>query len=73
VVLGRKRCSWIAHCNSTMRFSVLVNDTPTGFFSSSRGLKQWDPLSSLLFLIVIETLDRMISSTVNGGLLSGFL
>jgi hypothetical protein len=42
---GGKWCSWIAHCFSLVRFSVLVNGTPIGFFSSSHGLRQGDPLS----------------------------
>ena len=44
----------------------------SGFFSSSCGLRQGDPLSSLLFVIVMEAVDRLISVAVGGGLLSGF-
>jgi len=49
-----------------------VNNSPTRFFGSSRGLRQWDLLSPLLFVIVMEALDRMISPAATGGLLSGF-
>jgi hypothetical protein len=69
---GGKWCSWIAHCIFSVRFFVLVNGTSIAFFSSFRGLRQEDPLSSLLFVIVVEVLGKMISATVIGGLLSGF-
>jgi len=57
-----------------VRFSVLVNGSPYGFFSSSQGLRQGDPLSPLLFLFVfvMEALSYMISAAVSGGLLEGF-
>jgi hypothetical protein len=67
---GERWCSWIAHCISSVRFSVLVNGTSTGFFGSSRGLRQGDPLSPLLFVIVMEAFNKLF--TVQRGFLSGF-
>lgn len=45
---------------------------PTSFFNSSRGLSQENPLSPMLFVIVMETLGKINSAAVSGGLLFGF-
>jgi hypothetical protein len=49
-----------------------VNETCSLFFNSSRGLRQGDPISPLLFVIVMEALSKMITTTVDGGFLSDF-
>lgn len=69
---GEKWCKWIQFCISTVSFSVMVNGTPEGYFRSSRGLRQGDPLSPLLFVIVMEAFSRMLEKAVEEGLIRGF-
>jgi hypothetical protein len=59
-------------CISIVRFSIMINGDLEGFFGSSRGISQGDSLSPLLFVIVMEALGRMMSRTVESGLLSRF-
>ena len=70
---GDKWVSWIEWCISTATFSVLVNGSPTGFFGSSRGLRQGDPLSPYLFVLGMEALSVMIDKAAEGGFISGYM
>ena len=47
---------------------MLVNDTSMGFFQSSRGLRQGDPLSPYLFVIAMEVFSSFLKRVVDGGL-----
>jgi hypothetical protein len=69
---GQKWIRWMKACVSTVRYSVIVNGSPTGFFDSTRGLRQGDPLSPLLFLVIMEVLSRMLGCTEEGGFIRGF-
>ena len=66
---GGKWCRWIKLCLSIVSFSVLVNDSSTSFFQGSRGLRQGDPLSPYLFVIVMETFSVLMNRAIVGGFL----
>lgn len=66
--------SWINlifECISTPKFSVMINGTLEGFFSSSRGLRKGDPMSPFLFIIMVEALGRSISKAKEEGEIQG--
>ena len=68
---GPKWLGWMWSCISTTKFSVLVNGVPAGFFSSSKGLRQGDPLSPYLFVMGMEVLSVLIPRAVEGGFIFG--
>ncbi|GJY33892.1 cysteine-rich receptor-like protein kinase [Tanacetum coccineum] len=68
---GRKWCGWIRACLESATCSVLVNGSPTKEFALERGIRQGDPLSPFLFLIVAESLNVAMQEVVQGGLFDG--
>ena len=51
---------------------MLINGSPSQFFSASRGLRQGDPILPLLFLLVMEVFTRMLRAASTTGLMTGF-
>ncbi|GJW53186.1 RNA-directed DNA polymerase, eukaryota, reverse transcriptase zinc-binding domain protein [Tanacetum coccineum] len=68
---GSKWRSWIRACLHSSRASILINGSPTSEFSIKRGLRQGDPLSLFLFILVMEGLHCAMSNAVNSGLIRG--
>ncbi|KAF3781139.1 retrotransposable element ORF2 protein [Nymphaea thermarum] len=65
---------WIARimtCVSTASIAISVNGVVGQYFNSSRGLRQGDPMSPLLFTVIMECLYRRILHSVNTKKLSG--
>ena len=56
---------WILACLSSPRFSVCVNGERVGFFPSKRGVRQGDPMSPYLFVIVMEVLTLIVQKNIS--------
>lgn len=67
-VFSLKWCKWIHLCFLGANFLVLINGAPVGFFSSTQGVRQGDPLFPLLFIIMEEALSRKITKFHDQGL-----
>ncbi|XP_077225232.1 uncharacterized protein LOC143859080 [Tasmannia lanceolata] len=59
-----KWCSWVKECIQKASFSVLVNGSPVGFFQSTNGIRQGDPLSPLLFSLCMEMFSISINEAI---------
>ncbi|GJX23647.1 putative RNA-directed DNA polymerase, eukaryota, reverse transcriptase zinc-binding domain protein [Tanacetum coccineum] len=62
---------WIMAGLKSSRASILVNGSPTSEFSLKRGLRQGDPLSPFLFIIVMEGLHIALKDGLTGNLFQG--
>lgn len=59
----------ISECLSTASFFVCVNGVSGGFFKSTKGIRQGDPLSPYLFVLSLECLSRLLLSRFDSGLI----
>lgn len=59
------RSCWKISCVGFVSIFVLVNGSSEGFFNRSRWLRQGDPLSLYLFIMLVEALSKMIQKAEN--------
>jgi hypothetical protein len=63
-------CNWIHVILQSAYLSVSINGKSHGYFNCTRGVRQGDPLSPLLFCLAEDVLSRSISKLVAQGSLS---
>ncbi|GKE19112.1 RNA-directed DNA polymerase, eukaryota [Tanacetum coccineum] len=62
---------WISGCLHNATGSVLVNGSPSSEFCFHKGLKQGDPLSPFLFILIMESLHVSFGKIMDAGLFKG--
>ncbi|XP_015954786.1 uncharacterized protein LOC107479150 [Arachis duranensis] len=70
---GRTWRAWVKECVTSASISILINGSPSKPFKMERGLRQGDPLSLFLFVLVVDVLNRMIGEAVRNGRISPLL
>ncbi|GJS62333.1 RNA-directed DNA polymerase, eukaryota [Tanacetum coccineum] len=68
---GNKWRNWIQSCLRSSRGSILINGSPTEEFQFFKGLKQGDPLSPFLFILIMESLHISFQRVIDEGLFTG--
>ena len=58
---------WISTCLTTASFSISVNGHTGGYFKSTQGLHQGDPLSPYLFVLAMEVFSGLLRSRFSSG------
>jgi len=62
---------WVMDLVTTASCSILLNGSPSRTFRPSRGLRQGDPLSPFLFILMMEGLGKVINSAKEEGRIQG--
>ncbi|KAG7578318.1 hypothetical protein ISN45_Aa03g025130 [Arabidopsis thaliana x Arabidopsis arenosa] len=59
--------NWIRACVCCPSFSVSINGVTSGFFKGKTGLRQGDPLSPVLFVLIMNVLSLMLNKAAEYG------
>lgn len=68
---GEKWRRWIQSCLKSSRGSIIINGSPTEEFQFFKGLKQGNPLSPFLYILIIESLHLSFQRVEDTGMFKG--
>lgn len=66
-----KWVSWIKDCILSVSFSILVNGEPSAIFRPTWGIRQGNPLSPYLFIIMANVLSTLMGKAISDGSIRG--
>jgi hypothetical protein len=66
-------CKWIASFMKGVHIGIKVNDQVDQNFQTRKGIRQGDPLSPILFNIVVDMLAVLVNRAKNEGQISGVI
>ncbi|KAG7578550.1 Zinc knuckle CX2CX4HX4C [Arabidopsis thaliana x Arabidopsis arenosa] len=69
--IHEKWIGWVMECVSSVSYSFLINGSPHGKVSPTRGIRQGDPLSPYLFILCTEVLSGLCLKAQSNGSLPG--
>lgn len=70
VGFGKNIVQWLMWCVTTSLILIVLNKVPTMPVLIERSLRQGDPISSLLFIIVVECMSFIFNDAISKGLIS---
>ncbi|KAL9659106.1 hypothetical protein QQ045_021149 [Rhodiola kirilowii] len=70
---GETWCDMVSRCISHCFYSVKWDGQLYGYFKSSRGVRQGDPLSPSLFVVAMEWLSKVLNAGVDHGVLKPYI
>jgi hypothetical protein len=70
---GYKWISWIMRVVKGGSITVKINDLTSEYFKTGKGLRQGNPLSPLLFNLIIDVFSWMLVKAASRGYITGFM
>ena len=64
-----KFIGWVYQCISTASFTISVNGSSSGYFESTNGIRQGDPISPYIFVLAMEAFSRLLMSRYDFGII----
>ena len=68
---GREWIEWIMNLATTPFYSIPLNGSQTRIMNPSQGIRQGDPLSPFLFILMDEGLNRLLQDQAYSGQIRG--